>query len=283
MGDKEPILIHNLEPSNDYILLKNIEHKNHYDFTQLHRHNYFEIMFFQQGGGENLIDFIKYDVKANGCYIIYPGQIHLLKRSPGSSGCLIQFQQTSIISSQLQHLLQQRVWSGKGAVLFEEDEALMSKAMTIINAIEIYSNSTSAYRKASKQHLLQALIFDLCSIENKEGAMQSMELEFYQFQQLIEKHFKEEQTVAFYLEQLATTEKKLAALSKKHFGASPLQVIHRRVLLEAKRLLSFKDRSHKEIAYDLGFDSPASFSAFIKRKTGLTASEIQSEMSEIHN
>jgi hypothetical protein len=31
-----------------------------------------------------------------------------------------------------------------------------------------------------------------------------------------------------------------------------------------------------------GFDSPASFSAFVKKKTGLTASEIQAQVAEIH-
>ncbi len=65
-------------------------------------------------------------------------------------------------------------------------------------------------------------------------------------------------------------------------GLTPLQVIHKRILLEAKRQLVFEEKQHKEIAYNLGFDSPASFSAFVKKKTGLTASEIQDEVTNIH-
>jgi AraC family transcriptional activator of pobA len=53
-------------------------------------------------------------------------------------------------------------------------------------------------------------------------------------------------------------------------------------LSEAKRLLLFEKGSHKEIAYDLGFDSPTSFSAFIKTKTGLSPSELSKQLSEIH-
>ena len=47
-------------------------------------------------------------------------------------------------------------------------------------------------------------------------------------------------------------------------------------------MLATGNQPHKEIAYELGFDSPASFSAFIKKKTGLTASEIQTQVAEIH-
>ncbi|MFN5318711.1 MAG: helix-turn-helix domain-containing protein [Bacteroidia bacterium] len=61
-----------------------------------------------------------------------------------------------------------------------------------------------------------------------------------------------------------------------------MQVIHNRILLEAKRLLLFEKGSHKEIAYDLGFDSPASFSAFIKLKTGHAPSELAKQLTEIH-
>ena len=283
MSLNDRILTHNLDSTDDPILLKSIDHKNQYDYTQLHRHNYFEVMFFHRGGGKNLIDFVEYDVKTNGCYIIYPGQIHLLNRAPGSKGNLIQFQRSSIISEKLQRLLQERAWSGKGAVLFEEDEILMAKVMTVVDLLGVYSNSPTNYRKESKQHLLQALLFDLCAAVNEKMPIQKMESDFYHFQKLVDKHFKEVQSVGFYINKLAISDKKLASLSKKHVGMSPLQVIHRRILLEAKRQLVFGELPHKEIAYNLGFDSPASFSAFIKKKTGLTASEIQTQVSEIHN
>ena len=86
----------------------------------------------------------------------------------------------------------------------------------------------------------------------------------------------------FYIDKLASTEKKLAEITKKYTGLSPLQVIHNRILLEAKRLLLFEDRTHKEIAYQLGFDSPASFSNFIKSKTGLAPKELTKQLAEIH-
>ena len=102
------------------------------------------------------------------------------------------------------------------------------------------------------------------------------------FLHLVDVHFKEHHSVQFYLQELNISDKKLVALTKKYLGMSPLQAIHRRLVLEIKRMLLFGEESHKEIAYSLGFDSPASFSAFVKKRTKKTPSELQMAMEEIH-
>ncbi|MEY3443232.1 MAG: hypothetical protein RLZZ519_1513 [Bacteroidota bacterium] len=284
MKSKENIEIptHSLESAQNPILLRSIDHKNHYDFTKVHRHSYFEVMFFIQGGGTNLIDFHAHEVKSNSCYLIYPGQIHLLNRAPGSFGSVIQFTLGAIESPKLQRLLQEKAWSGFAAVVFEEQEQQMKEILPIVEMIGKTAADSSKFRHETKQHLLQALLFTLFSLTNEAAAPAALDHSFYQFLQLIDLHFKTEQTVAFYLDRLTVPEKKLAALAQKFRGLSPLQIIHQRILLEAKRMLATGNQPHKEIAYELGFDSPASFSAFIKKKTGLTASEIQAEVAEIH-
>ncbi|MBL4709064.1 MAG: AraC family ligand binding domain-containing protein, partial [Flavobacteriales bacterium] len=228
------IQTHDLDSVENSIIFRNIIHKNSYDITQLHRHSYFEIMFFQSGGGVNHIDFNKYEVKSNACYLISPGQTHLFKKSPSTYGKLIQFKQSAISSLQLQHLLQQRAWSGTGAVLFEDDGKRMERALSLLDMIATYiADSSNNYSKEIKQHLLHALLQDLCSSNQERQINISKDPDFFYFQQLIDEKFKEEQKVAFYLKQMAISEKKLSLLTKKHLGLSPLQVIHARVLLEA--------------------------------------------------
>jgi AraC-like DNA-binding protein len=75
---------------------------------------------------------------------------------------------------------------------------------------------------------------------------------------------------------------KIAFRSCKKLELFPVGVIHNRILLEAKRLMLFEEISHKEIAYKLGFDSPASFSSFIKSKTGLSPIALVNQLAEIH-
>ena len=155
MPNHDHILTHDLEATSEPVQVRHIAHKNPYDFSKLHRHNYFEILLFHEGGGENLIDFQKYEVRSNACYIIYPGQTHLLNRSPKSSGVLIQFNLESITSIALDRLLQERAWSGFGAIIFENDEVSMHRFMQLVGSLKMLSESKSFFWKASQQNLLQ--------------------------------------------------------------------------------------------------------------------------------
>jgi len=88
------------------------------------------------------------------------------------------------------------------------------------------------------------------------------------FNLLVEQHFKEHHQVQDYANLMNKSPKTLSNLFSKNNGPSPLQVIKARIIQEAKRLLQYTDNSTKEIAYELGFDEPASFSRFFKNNVG---------------
>jgi AraC family transcriptional activator of pobA len=53
---------------------------------------------------------------------------------------------------------------------------------------------------------------------------------------------------------------------------SPMQMVHARVFLEAKRELFYTRVSVSEIAYSLGFDDPAYFTRFFSQRAGMSPS-----------
>jgi AraC family transcriptional activator of pobA len=279
MSADENIKLHALSFGNSLIKVRDIEHNNAYDYTKKHRHSYFELMLFEQGGGDNLIDFVNYDVKAYSCFIIFPKQIHLLHRAPGSFGDLVQFNSSSITSDKLNLIVQEHLWYGRSALLFEEDSLKFKEVKTFIELIK--ANSRGAYSGETQHALLQSLLFVIMK--------QSMEMEnavykpavFSEFLKLLDSEIKNQHKVRFYSEQLNVSEKKLSQLSKTYLGGTTLSVIHDKLITEIKRLLLHGALSHKEIAYDLGFDSPSSFNAFVKRRTGQTPGEIQNQLSTL--
>ncbi len=271
------IPVHNLHAGTSPLYIRAISHSNEYDFTQKHRHNYYEIIFFEAGGGIQLIDFQESSVRNLACYIVHPNQIHLLKRAPGSQGRLIQFLSESVMSPTLLSRLRDRMWNGVGGVVFENDAVQFTKMSLLLDQFNLKADAERNI------HLLQVLLFDLLSMskaENVKDAVSNSDL--HRFLQLIDGNFKEQHSVQFYLTELNLSEKKLGLLTKQHLGVSPLQAIHQRLILEIKRMLLFGQESHKEIAYSLGFDSPSSFSAFVKKKSGLTPSELQTSVEQIH-
>ncbi len=100
------------------------------------------------------------------------------------------------------------------------------------------------------------------------------------FNLLLEGNFKTEHEVQFYAQALNKSPKTLANLFAIFNYPAPSKLIQRRIALEAKRYLQFTEMSAKEIAYSLGFVSPAHFSRFFKEQTGNNISFFRSRENE---
>ena len=94
---------------------------------------------------------------------------------------------------------------------------------------------------------------------------------FRQFNFLVENHFREAHSVQFYADALNKSPKTLANTFNK-LDRSPLKIIHDRIILEAKRQLTYTDKSAKEIAYDIGFEDASHLSRLFKKHTSQTLS-----------
>ena len=90
---------------------------------------------------------------------------------------------------------------------------------------------------------------------------------------LVEEYFKIKKSVSEYADLLHKSPKTIANVFSKNSDLTPLEVIHKRVIMEAKRMLLYTDKSAKEIGYELGYNDPAQFSKLFKKETGITATQ----------
>ena len=93
-----------------------------------------------------------------------------------------------------------------------------------------------------------------------------------EYNMLVEKHFREMHNVKDYAALLFKSPKTLSNLFPKYSDKSPLMVINDRILLEAKRLLVYSDKTTADIAMELGYKDPGHFSKFFKKHIGFTPS-----------
>ncbi|WP_203256521.1 helix-turn-helix domain-containing protein [Hyunsoonleella ulvae] len=101
-----------------------------------------------------------------------------------------------------------------------------------------------------------------------------------EFNMLVESHFKIEHSVSFYADKLFKSPKTLSNNFAK-LKTSPLQIIHERIILEAKRLLIYTDKTAKEIAYDVGFDDASHLSRLFKKHTDLSPSDFKKQLKKV--
>lgn len=96
------------------------------------------------------------------------------------------------------------------------------------------------------------------------------------FNDLIDKHWVQHRSVAFYAAALHLHPNRLNTLIRSHCGRSPKAVINRRITEEAKYLLANTLLAIHDVAHRLGFDDPNYFSYFFKRETGISPHQFKS-------
>lgn len=95
------------------------------------------------------------------------------------------------------------------------------------------------------------------------------------FNLLVEANFKTEHSVSFYAGQLCKSPKTLSNLFAIYNQKTPSQIIQDRIMVEAKRLLGYTDKSIKHITFELGFEDVAYFSNFFKKNAGQSPSDFR--------
>jgi AraC-like DNA-binding protein len=98
-----------------------------------------------------------------------------------------------------------------------------------------------------------------------------------EFNILVETHFKTAHSVSFYADKLFKSPKTLSNTFAK-LNTSPLQIIHERIVIEAKRLLIYSDKTAKEIAFEVGFEDASHLSRLFKKHTSLSPSDFKKEL-----
>lgn len=165
--------------------------------------------------------------------------------------------------------------------------SLCAADLTDINIIEQLFKEDMQQRDRMQGEMLRTLLKRLIIKSTRMAKVQTNSYNLLtdekfdiirQFNLLLEIHFKQEHEVSYYASQLNKSPKTLTNLFHIAGYPSPSSLIHKRIILEAKRYLYYTNKSGKEIGYELGFESPAHFSRFFKLKSGNNLSDFRKIM-----
>lgn len=103
---------------------------------------------------------------------------------------------------------------------------------------------------------------------------------FSRFRELVDARYREHWNVAEYASKLKMTESRLNRLCLRLGGKSAFDLAQHRLILEARRKLTYVPASVQSVAYELGFQDPAYFSRVFKRHTGMTPKQFRQQAVE---
>jgi AraC family transcriptional activator of pobA len=234
-----------------------------------------QIIFVLRGRGVALAEGARAQYRPPALILIPAGTVHGFEFEPGTSGHVIS------MSNETQHELARH--EPGIAPLFAQPltlefprEALRATdlARSIRMLAREFSRSDSGHRLAL-HGWLQVLLGNALRLAQglpnpADPAVGQRRALVGRFSELVEKRFRGNHSVAEYAATLHVSESRLRNACLALAGQSPIQLIHARMLLEAKRRLHYTDGPISEIAYALGFDDPAYFTRFFSRRVGIS-------------
>jgi AraC family transcriptional regulator, transcriptional activator of pobA len=246
--------------------------------TKFHRANFYHILWFQEGTPTHQVDFEAISLPENSILFLNSNVVHKFDDTTPFDGIGILFTDDFFGVTELDlAFLKQSVLLNQ---LYAVSHCLVPHSGTELNDIarlmeRTYLGNRDIYQVSLLQKYLSCFLLlaeRMHSNHDRLGALKkSPELDcVVAFKDLLEKNYKQKKQVSNYALDLHTTEKRLASATEKILGKTPKQLIDARVILEARRLLSYTNHSVKEVGFSLGFEEPTNFIKFFRKHTQQT-------------
>lgn len=262
------IPVHSLDES-DFYVIEPIENCDALNFSGSHCHNFYELLFFTEvePGDSQSIDFVEYSLRPNQLYLLRQGQVHTMKLK-GQKGFLFAINPDYFERLSL-HIENYADYTFPDRLSLPEKEAPAIRELVNL----IYNEQENLHRKSLLNSYMHAFITHLMLLCTDRPNEQDMRVN--KLLSLIEDHFIHERSTEFYADQIMLSKKRLNDLTKNAVGHTVKQLIDQRLLLEAKRMISYGSRSFKEIAFQLGFSDASYFTRFFKEQSGSTPEQFR--------
>ena len=271
-------------PQDELLLhIEALEEEMPYDFRKPHRHDYFECFFFREGGGTHYIDFTAHPITAHSVHLVFPGQVHLLRRR-GARGHVI-ICRKEFLAALPKALYTALLGNHYTAPCIYFDAAGfegLSATLTALQAELKGADTFSVGLLESHMSLLLATCIRRAATGRARPAQEVRYLgHYHSFCSLLDASpLDARMPITHYAAQLGLSPKMLNESIRRASGRTCVALLQDRLLTEAKRRLLYTGESCKEIAYALGFHDCSYFTRFFRKLEGVTPGAFKAQWEE---
>ncbi|MCL8538625.1 AraC family transcriptional regulator [Chryseobacterium gallinarum] len=241
--------------------------------------SYFLVVLFIEGSGIHYVDEKQFPIHKNQLHFLFPGQHHHWVTGPETFAHKVvvghklfeTFSSTDEFTFIRHNLnpvfkLSESITQVVKAEMegFNRDLGLCSEDESWKNIIQLRMDILASMMKREAENYINDTLLPRSNTIIKK------------YWDLINAHYVDHKPISWYAEKLAVTPNYLNILCKKHTNMTATDMIHNKIIQEAKQQLRFTNDSIKVITSNLGFDNSGAFSAFFKKKTNFSPSEYRS-------
>lgn len=248
-----------------------------------HRHHgLFQVLWLEQGEANSQLDG-RWGQLLGGTALLLPQHcVHGFKFSKDAQGIVITFAY-ALLDKLETHLAHELVSLAEPVQCLLSDLGSDGTIQAVLRVLHLEYQRRDAYRQTVIASLLNFTLARLIrqrqteSNDKKSIPVGRARGHVKRFVALIEAHFVLHIPLNQYAVWLDISVAHLNAICRQISGRSALQLIHERLMLEAKRELIYTAISIKKISELLGFTDPAYFTRFFKRQEGVSPSDFRQQ------
>ena len=235
-----------------------------------HRRDFCSVIYLEtQQDGEMLINQNAHSKLKDVLFFQSPQHVFSFVRGKAMKGFLLYFTPEFLLPHTKDIITQYSFFGSLENNLFLLD-ADDKKSITQLFKTMLYEKDNLELNK----YLILALLEKSKTIQDKHQTIEQKTSKASQlantFKRLVDNHFIEHKSVAFYAAQLHLSANYLNDKIKIQTGKTAKEHIADRVLLEAKNMLLYTDMDIAQVSHTLQFNEPSYFGKFFKKHTKVT-------------
>lgn len=273
----------------DYLSIASLEEslpKHNWEIHP-HRHdNMHQILVVEEGSVLVQINDQRADEKGHCIVSIPPKEIHGFVHQPGVRGYIITIAESFLRGVFTDSERQQFpfLFSDSQVIRIDTDsKASWDFELLIRQVMREYRKERPGQNCVIGAYLkiLFVLMSRSCAPVESDTKQHNVKITLYEeYLKLLETNYKNHWSVSQYALALGLSSSRLNRLCQRYTGQNALQIVHERLVSEAKRMLIYANKSVNEIGYELGFKDPAYFSRFFTKHTDESPSKFKKRLRE---
>jgi AraC family transcriptional regulator, transcriptional activator of pobA len=253
-----------------------------------HKHSTFIAVIFTAGTGKHSIDFYTYTVKAGSVFLLMPGQVHHWELSDDVQGYVFfhtqAFYNDVFLSKKTEHFPFFFLQTNYPVIYLQAPEIFPIQSLFKEIYEEHRSNLPLKYsRLVSLIDLVYIQLTRLYKEENYTiGNHHSNYARLKELEKMIDTHFKTKKLPKEYADLMNMTARHLNRICRETLHQTTGDLILKRIMVEARRMLIYNNVTVAAVADELGYDDYSYFIRIFKKYVGESPKKFQQRMLNFH-
>lgn len=265
-----------LEPADCRVVVMRLKER-----LELHPHihsDFEQLIIVRRGGGTMMVEDRHYSFRKPTILIVPALTAHSFAYEEGSDGWVVTVARDYFQEIMTRAPVLSEIFTVGNCIEYLQGERAFAEIERVVTKLHWERRRSARCSEiASEALLIDLLVAVLRKAQHsrffhvaENGSHQEA---YRKFVTIVEEHYKENWSLQKFADALSMSEPRLRTVCRSVSGQSPIRIINTRIILEAKRCLTYTSMSVSELAYRLGFEDPSYFSRFFRSRCGQTPTE----------